>query len=130
MLNYAAGQDTITYPMSVRIGADLLGPASYFADRNSLAIEGFISMDRDTSKAYVIEGGYLNFSYTQYNYDFNCRGGFIKLGMDFNLLSPFVSKGKYFAGIGLRYGMSIFNTEVPVYEYENYWGSFSSFIPA
>ncbi len=126
----AAGQDTIRFPLTMKIGADLFGPASYFADKNTLAVEGFFSLDRDTSKALVLETGYLNFRYSQYNYDFKSQGGFIKLGVDFNLLSPFVSKGKYYAGVGLRYGLGIFKYEIPYYERENYWGIYTGNIPS
>lgn len=127
---HASGQDTIQFPLTMKIGADISGPASYFADKNTLAVEGFFSIDRDTSKAFVVEAGYLDFRYSQYNYDFRSQGGFLKLGVDFNLLSPMVSKGKYYAGVGLRYGLGIFSYEVPYYEHENYWGTFSDQIPA
>ena len=36
--------------------------------------------------------------------------------MDFNLLKPDKSLGKYWAGIGLRYGLSRFTSEVPFLE--------------
>ena len=127
---HAMGQDTIQFPLKMKIGADIFGPASYFTDNNTLAVEGFFSIDRDTSKALVVEAGYLKFRYSQYNYDFKSQGGFIKLGVDFNLLSPKVSKGRYYAGVGLRYGLGIFRYEVPYYEHGNYWGTFSGQIPS
>jgi hypothetical protein len=37
--------------------------------------------------------------------------------------------GRYWAGIGLRYGISRFTSEYPVYQKENYWGIATSSIP-
>jgi hypothetical protein len=119
----ANAQDSLKIPMQIRIGADVYGPASYFTNRNTLSIEGYLSMDIDTQKAAVIEAGYLDFRYSQYNYSYLSKGAFVRLGVDFNLLHPGVAIGKYYAGIGLRYGLSVFNSEVPSYKYENEWGS-------
>ena len=125
----AKAQDTINYPLKIKLGIDLVGPVAYFADKNTLAFEGFLSYDRDTSKSYVLEAGYLNFRYSQYNYEYHSSGIFLKAGVDFNLLSPFTGRGNYYAGIGIRYGLSIFSSEVPSLEYENYWGTVSESIP-
>jgi hypothetical protein len=53
---------------------------------------------------------------------------FVRTGLDFNLLKPDKAFGKYWAGIGLRYGLSVFNSEVPSFQQENYWGTTSSSI--
>jgi hypothetical protein len=34
--------------------------------------------------------------------------------------------GKYWAGIGLRYGLSRFNSEIPSFQKNNYWGTTTS----
>lgn len=125
----AYGQDTLPFPKKFKIGADLYGPGRYFTDKNNLNIEGFISLDLDTAKAAVIEAGYLNFKYSQYNYDYLSNGFFLRMGLDFNTIRPGVSRGKYYAGIGLRYGLSIFNSEVPFLKHENYWGTVTGSIP-
>ena len=131
ILSFSSGtliaQDTIPYVPKIRIGADIFGPAYYIADRNLLTLEGFISAEFDTNKAVVLEAGYLDYKYSQYNYDFLCSGYFIRLGVDYNALKYENSKGKYYAGIGLRYGLSIFSAETPFLEHENYWGSVSDF---
>jgi hypothetical protein len=80
--------------------------------------------------AYVLEAGYLNYKYSQYNYDYTSKGVFARLGVDFNLLKPETSLGKYWAGIGLRYGMSLFNSETLSFQHENYWGTVTSSIPS
>ena len=125
----AAGQDTVRFPLKIRIGADIAGPGLYFADKNNLDIEGFLSYDRNEKMSYVVEGGSLNYKYSQYNYDYMTKGIFTRVGVDFNLLKPKVSEGKYWAGIGLRYGLSIFNTQTPLFRYENYWDTVVSSIP-
>lgn len=125
----AVGQDSISYNPKIKIAADIFGPAYYIADKNLLSLEGFLSVDFDTNKAVVLEVGYLDYKYSQYNYDFLSTGYFIRVGVDFNTLKPENSKGKYFAGIGLRYGLSIFSSETPYLEHENYWGSVNNFAP-
>ena len=125
----ATGQDTISYNPKIRVAADIFGPVYYIADKNLLSLEGFLSVDFDTNKAAVIEIGYLDYIYSQYNYDFLSSGYFMRLGVDFNTLNPGTSQGKYYAGIGLRYGLSIFRAETPFLEHENYWGSVTGFAP-
>jgi hypothetical protein len=124
-----SGQDSIPFPKKIKIGADLYGPAMYFSNKNNLGIEGFFSLDLDTSKAAVFEAGYLNFKYSQYNYDYLSHGVFFRFGIDFNTLKPEISQGKHYVGIGLRYGLSIFRSEVPFLKHENYWGSVTASIP-
>jgi hypothetical protein len=132
----ANAQDSLNFPLKIRIGADVYGPASYLynkynlvSDKKSLGIEGYLSLDIDTQKAAVIEAGYLDFMYTQYNYNYQSKGYFVKIGVDFNLIHPEQALGRYYAGIGLRYGFSIFKSEVPVIKYKNYWGSLTSSVP-
>jgi len=124
-----SAQDTIPFVYKIKIGADVFGPAYYIYDQNNLTVEGFISVDIDTNKAVVLETGYHNFKYTQYNYDYQGGGIFFRAGMDFDFFDPKISKGQYWAGVGLKYGLSIFSYEVPRLEYDNYWGTASSTLP-
>ncbi len=124
-----SGQDTLMIPMKIRAGIDLVGPGIYIDNRNNLTVEGFISYDRNEKMSYVIEGGYLNYKYSQYNYDYLATGIFFRAGTDFNLLKPAISNGKSWAGIGLRYGLSIYNSEYPHFQTENYWGTVTSSNP-
>jgi hypothetical protein len=121
----ARAQDSIKVPLNIKAGFDIIGPASYFADRdrNKLNLEGYIAFESNVKKTFVIEAGYQNFKYSQYNYSYLSKGAFIRCGIDFNLIQPFLAEGKYFAGIGLRYGLSIFSSEVPEFKHENYWGT-------
>jgi len=121
-------QDSIKVPLNIRAGFDIYGPAIYFADHNNLSLEGFIALERDSKKSFVLEAGYQNFKYSQYNYNYLSVGAFIRGGIDFNMIQPFVAEGKYFAGIGLRYGLSIYRSEVPSFKHDNYWGTGTGFI--
>jgi len=119
-------QDTIPITLKVKIGLEVSGPAIYYADKNILNTEGFVSVDLNEKRSAFLALGYLNYKYSQYNYDYLNKGSFVKIGMDFNLLKADKSQGKYFAGIGLRYGLSRFNSETPYYEQTNYWGTTSA----
>ncbi len=116
-------QDTLHFPLRVSIGADIYGPGYYFAEKNNLTIEGFVTVDSDTAKSWTTDIGYCRYSYEQYNYSYKCEGIFIRPGIEFNIISPFVSRGKYFAGGAIRYGLSLYSHETPSFESENYWGS-------
>jgi len=123
-------QDTVRFPLKVRVGIDFVGPGSYLWDKkNNFNLEGYISLDRSEKMAYVIEGGHLNYKYSQYNYDYQAKGIFIRAGVDFNLLKPDVSSGKYWAGLGLRYGLSSYSSETTSFQYKNYWDSVTSSVP-
>jgi hypothetical protein len=121
-------QDTIPIPLKIKIGLEVSGPAIYYTNKNILNEEGYISLDLDEKRSVILAAGYLNYKYSQYNYTYLNRGSFIRLGMDFNLLKADKSLGKYWAGIGLRYGLSRFNSQVPVFEKTDYWGTTSSAI--
>jgi len=123
-------QDTVLFPLKIRAGIDIAGPGIYLSDKNNLSMEGYFSFDKSEKMAYVLEAGYLNYKYSQYNYDYTSKGVFARLGVDFNLLKPGTSPGKYWAGIGLRYGMSLFNSETLSFQHENYWGIATSSIPS
>jgi hypothetical protein len=123
-------QDTVLFPLKLRAGIDIAGPAIYLSEKNNLNMEGYFSFDKSEKMAWVIEAGYLDYKYSQYNYDYTSKGAFARLGVDFNLLKPGVSVGKYWAGIGLRYGLSLFSSETPSFQHENYWGTVTSSIPS
>jgi hypothetical protein len=123
------GQDTIEFPLKIRIGMDIAGPVKYFSDKNILNIEGFASIDRSAKRSIIFGAGYLDYQYSQYNYSYLNNGIFMRAGMEFNILKPEKSQGKYWTGVGLSYGISRFSSETPFYKQDNYWGSVSSSIP-
>lgn len=123
-------QDTVLFPLKIRAGFDIAGPGIYLTDKNNINLEGYLSYDRNEKMSYVFEAGHLNYKYSQYNYDYRSKGVYARIGVDFNLLKPEASLGKYWAGIGLRYGLSFFSSETPSFQYENYWGTVTSSIPS
>ncbi len=125
-----SAQDTILFPLKIRTGIDVAGPGIYLSDKNNLNLEGYISFDKSEKIAWVVEAGYLNYKYSQYNYDYTSKGAFTRFGADINLLKPEVSQGKYWAGIGLRYGVSLFNSATSRFQHENYWGTVTSSLPS
>lgn len=124
------GQDTVMFPLKIRAGFDIAGPGIYAGNKDNLSLEGYISYDRNEKISWVIEAGYLDYKYSQYNYSYKSNGVFARLGADFNLLQPSASAGKHWAGIGIRYGIGFFKAETPSFEYNNYWGSYGSSIPS
>ena len=122
------GQDTIPIPLKIKVGLEVSGPVIYYTDKNILNAEGYFSVDLDEIKSVIFAAGYLNYKYSQSNYSYLNKGSFIRVGIDFNLLKPDKSFGKYWVGIGLRYGLSRFTSEVPFYKKEDYWGTATSSI--
>jgi len=115
-------QDSVTIPLSIRAGVDLTGPAIYFYNKNILNTEGYIAVDVSEKLSIFLGAGYSDYSYSQYNYEYQCNGIFVKTGVDLNILKPEVSAGKYWAGVGIRYGLSGFTSGTPSFTHENYWG--------
>lgn len=131
-------QDTVYVPLKIRTALELSGPIKSFFDNNILATEANVSLDISEKRAWMLGGGYVNYNFSQDNseskangiYDYKASGIFLKAGMDFNLLGPKKSQGKYFTGIGLHYGLSRFTSEVPSIKTENYWGPFETSVPS
>lgn len=127
-------QDTILFPLKIRVGLEVSGPAIYFTDKNTLSAEGYLSADINEKASAVLGAGYLDYKYSRFNdnniciYEYLSKGAFVRAGVDFNLLKPKKSQGIYWAIIGLRYGLSVFTSEVPSFQKSDYWGTVSSSI--
>jgi len=52
------GQDTISYPLKIKIGLEVSGPVIYFIDNNILSTEGFLSVDLNEVKSVILAAGY------------------------------------------------------------------------
>jgi hypothetical protein len=118
--------DTVEILLKIRAAIEVTGHVIYFFDKEILNIEGYLLADLNEKRSLFLGGGYSDYRYSQYNYNFLSSGIFIKAGADFNLLKPEKSAGKYWAGIGIHYGLSAYKDEVPSFLHENYWGSASS----
>jgi len=131
-LGQVHAQDTIIFPLKIKVGLEVSGPAIYYSKKNILSTEGYISVDLHEKMAVVLGGGYLNYKYSQSDqnvYEYLNKGIFIRTGVDLNLLKPDKSMGKYWAGFGLRYGLSRFTSEVASFQQINYWGTSTSSVP-
>ena len=129
-ITYLCAQDTIDFPLKIKAGIEVSGPALYFTDKKILNTEASFSIDLNEKRSFIFAGGYLNYSYSQFNYQYKNTGVFARTGFDFNLMKPEKSLGKYWAGIGLHYGISRFTSEVPVFQQDHYWGTTTSSISA
>ena len=118
--------DTVTIPLKIKAGIELSGPVIYFTDKNILNAEGYLSVDLNEKLSLFLGAGYSDYKYSQYNYEFLNKGIFVKAGVDVNLLKPEIAMGRYWAGIGFRYGFSSFNSETPSFSHDNYWGTAQS----
>lgn len=127
--SFLKAQDTIQFPLKIRVGIDVYGPVTYFTDRTNMSFEGFMTYDRNEKMALSLGAGYLNYKYSQYNYEYLCKGIFFRGGVDFNLLKPEISAGKYQAGLGLNYGLSFFSPQTDSFQHDNYWGTVTSSLP-
>jgi len=121
-----AENDTVDYRLFVRGGFDLVGPGVYAASPDMLNTMGYFSYDINEKYAIYAGFGYSKFRYAQYNYEYLSSGLTMKTGIDINIMRPQNSGGRYWAGAGIRYGISSFDWEVPSYEYSGYWGTISS----
>jgi hypothetical protein len=118
-----SGQDTITVPLRIRAGVDIAGPLVYAVDNNIFATEAFVSVDLNETRSVYLSAGFLDYKYSQYNYEYLNSGAFIKTGIDFNFLKPEKAADKYWAGVGLHYGITRFTSEYPTISQDNYWGT-------
>jgi hypothetical protein len=62
-------------------------------------------------------------------YNLNAKGVYTKAGIDFNMLNAKKAAGKYFVGVGFRYGISNYSYGVSEINIENYWGRHQISIP-
>ena len=62
-------QDTIVFPLKIKAGLEISGPAIYISDKKNLSAEGYVSYDLNQRTAMVLAGGFLNYEYSQYNYE-------------------------------------------------------------
>ena len=127
---HLSAQDTLDIPLKIRAGIELSGPTMYFMDKSILNTEGYFSIDLNEKRSVFFSAGYLDYKYSQPNYDYINKGIFVRTGIDFSLLKPEKAMGKYWTGIGLHYGISRFTSEVPMIKQENYWGTISSSVAA
>jgi len=127
---FAQEADTVKATKSISAGIEVSGPVLYALDNSKYNLEGYFSYRINNKYYIVLEPGYSRYNYSQYNYDYNCQGWFFRIGTDIGMLEPVASKVNHFAGIGLRYGLSVFEQEAPFISVDSFWGKASTSIPA
>jgi hypothetical protein len=121
--------------MKFRVGVELLGASKYFYQKKQANLEILLSTDLNDRVSATAAIGKTDHSETKYRdtsflmFDYRVKGTYFKGGFDFNLLKADKSQGKYYVGMGIRYGMSHFKYEVPVITTENYWGKSKTSVP-
>jgi hypothetical protein len=131
-----SAQDTIQFPMKFRLGFEALGSAKYFYEKDRVNLEGYFSTDLSEKFSVIFVAGHSDYSYARYRdtsflmYDYRTKGNYFRGGFDINLLKPKKSQGKYFVGIGFRYGISHFTYDIPTITHENYWGKSRVSVPS
>jgi len=125
----AVSQDTITVPLHFRAGFDISGPIFHLLNED-LSSYGFLA-SMDLNQAFSLEAGlrFTSFSSVEYNYNFSSRGTSVVIGAGYNFIKPKTARGKYYAGIGLRYGLSFYSQEASDIKYTNKWGEGVSDMP-
>jgi hypothetical protein len=121
-----ADDSVVVFPLKIRAEVEISGPVIYLTKKNTLNLEGYITADLNEKISLFAGGGYSDYRYSQYNYEFTTKGHWFKAGVDFNLLNPETAEGKYWGGLGFHYGLDRFTYAVPSFRHDNYWGSVSS----
>ena len=128
-------QDTIMFPLKLRVGVDLVGASRYFYDKDKANLEFYLSADLNEKKSVIFFAGTTDYVYPRYRdetfmmYKINAKGFYSKAGIDFNMLHTSKAEGKYFFGIGFRYGISNYSYGVSDINIENYWERYRTSIP-
>jgi hypothetical protein len=125
----SSGQDTVNFPLRFGIGAALYSPVAALADLYPRGVEINGYYDFNEKITFAAEGGYSRFTHNIYNYAYENSGAYLRAGIDYNLLNPVLAAGKYYTGVSLRYGFSLYNHTTPEMEYTGYWGVFNSSAP-
>lgn len=119
----SSGQDTISFPLRLGLGAALYSPVSALAGVYPRGFEINGIYDINERIAVAVDGGYSRFVHESYNYRYENNGLYMRMGIDYNLLNPVLAEGRYFAGGSVRYGLSGFTHTSPSIEYDSYWGT-------
>jgi hypothetical protein len=122
-------QDTVTVPLHVRAGFDLSGPVMKLVNNELLSYGVLASADLNANFAVSAGLRYTSFTSSVYSYDFNSHGISFVAGADYNFMKPKAAHGMYYAGIGLRYGVSIYSEEASNIKYSNPWGTGETSLP-
>jgi hypothetical protein len=123
------GQDTVNVALRFGGGIALAMPISAATGvyPRGFEVNGYYDLNERITIA--ADGGSSRFLFENYNYKYENSGVYFRAGVDYNLLNPVMSAGRYFAGASLKYGLSIFSHQSPEIVYDSYWGEYSTSAP-
>ncbi|HAA13088.1 MAG TPA: hypothetical protein DCE41_15915 [Cytophagales bacterium] len=107
-------------PRALRVGIDLGGPGRLAFSNNVTHVEGVADVQFHKYHL-VLEGGGTRANYgLEGNFNYGMEGGFVRLGVDANLLSlDYGSSGIY---LGARYGLAAFSDVLFIFPFEDSTG--------
>lgn len=111
-------------PFFIRLGIDpTRNLQTYLQEADRRGME--FSMDFEYKEKYfpTVETGYYSWENNNDLMEYVSKGTFLRIGCDYNFLSYISPKDRDVYFMGLRYGISAFNQEVPRFSYNNDWGS-------
>ena len=73
---HLCAQDTLDIPLKIKLNLEVSGPVIYLIDDTLFKTEGYISVDRNEKRSYVLGAGYVDYKYSQYNYMYRAEGIF------------------------------------------------------
>jgi hypothetical protein len=123
-------QDTVTVPLHIRAALDVSSPVMKLVNKELISYGVTASADLNSSLAVTAGLRYSSYNSSKAIYDFSSKGLSFTAGTDYNFLKANVSRGRYYAGIGLRYGLSFYSEEARMIRYTNEWGAGETFMPA
>jgi len=122
----ASAQDTVNFPLRLGAGAALFSPVSALAGRYPGGFEASGFYDMSERITLVADGGFSSFVQENHNYGYENNGIYFRAGADYNLLNPVQAAGRYYAGISLKYGLSLFSHSNQFIEYDSFWGTYTT----
>jgi hypothetical protein len=125
----ASAQQDSLFLEDLRIGFDLVPLLEQFIGDETNGFELALDLDLADHYQLVLEGGYSKYQYSQYNYEYQTAGSFLRLGFDKNLLKPEVNPGRDYLFAGLRLGVSWFSHAATQITVPSYWGEQSATTP-
>lgn len=115
----------------IRLGVDITRPfQSLWNKGDRMGIEASADMELRPNLFPVAEAGWEKFDLDQDYVNYTSSGAYLRIGVNYNLLTAETKEERDLLYIGFRYGISFAQQEVNSYQIDNYWepvtGSFSS----
>ncbi|MDR1860053.1 MAG: DUF6048 family protein [Bacteroidales bacterium] len=110
----------------LRLGVDLTRPFQSMwtkGDRMGLAFSADVELVPNIFP--VVEAGAESYKIDHDYINYNSSGGFVRLGLDYNLLEAQDPSERSTLYVGFRYGLSVSTQQIESYTLNNYWETVS-----